>query len=133
EERMARERWPLLAALALLWAALLLLYAAILRGTHGGFVYVLDDPYIHMAMAKHFATVGVWGITPYAFSSSSSSLLWTLLLAGVYRLGGVFELAPLVMTAAAASLLLAALELLLTRLGVPPAARCVALVAVVFF
>src|SRR5262245_63017728 len=130
---MLRERWPLLAALALLWAAHGILTAAILRLTHGTLAYVLDDPYIHMAMAKHLAGWGVWGITPYAFSSSSSSLLWTLLLAGVYYLAGVSELAPLVLCAAAASLLLVTLELLLARVGVPPPARCLALIAVVLF
>jgi hypothetical protein len=130
---MARAHWPLLAALVLLWAALLVLYVAILSRTHGTFVYVLDDPYIHMAMAKHFASGGVWGVTPYAFSSSSSSLLWTLVLAGVYGAFGVRELAPLLLNAVAASLLLVTLELLLRRLRVPSLPRAGALVAVVFF
>jgi hypothetical protein len=52
---------------------------------NGHFVYALDDPYIHMAIARNFARYGVWGVTRYEFSSSTSSLLWTLLLVPAYR------------------------------------------------
>ncbi|WP_419868985.1 glycosyltransferase family protein [Chryseobacterium sp. CT-SW4] len=59
-----------------------------LSGTDYYFTYILDDAYIHLAMAKNFALYGVWGITPYAFSSSSSSPLFTFLLSGfIYVFG----------------------------------------------
>ena len=52
------------------------------------FVYPLDDTYIHMAIAKHFAAHGVWGITPYGFTSCTSSPLFDLLLSAAYFLVG---------------------------------------------
>jgi hypothetical protein len=62
----------------------------------GHFGYPIDDTYIHMAMAKNFALHGVWGVTRYAFSSSTSSPLFTLLLAALYSFTGVHELTPLI-------------------------------------
>lgn len=63
------------------WAALpvLLILAMILWLNHGEFIYSLDDPYIHLALAKQIAQ-GHYGIQPDEFSAPSSSLLWPLLL-----------------------------------------------------
>lgn len=109
----ARSAWPLLAALL----ACILLSAYLLHGTHarndGHLVYALDDAYIHMALAKHWVTDGVFGVTPHEFTFATSSPLWTLLLAGVYALSGVSHDAPLVLNLLCA---LAALVLVFTRL-----------------
>lgn len=58
-----------------------------LARTGGTFVYAQDDPYIHLALARTLADYGVWGIAPNEFASASSSPLWTLLLAGLWKLG----------------------------------------------
>lgn len=46
----------------------------------GGFAFGLDDPYIHLAIARELATRGEWGLGE-GFVSGRSSPLWTALLA----------------------------------------------------
>jgi hypothetical protein len=89
---------PLIVAAVLLWGPVAAMVALALARTGGRLVYPLDDAYIHMAMAKHLARDGVYGVTPFAFSSSSSSPLWTLLLALLDRIIGVRDATPLVLT-----------------------------------
>ncbi|MCK6509940.1 hypothetical protein L6R29_08250 [Myxococcota bacterium] len=71
--------FPLFAMCVLL---IVLVYpmARALDANAGQFVYLLDDPYIHLAIAKNVHLTGVWGISAGHFSSASSSPLWTLLL-----------------------------------------------------
>ncbi|HET7178927.1 MAG TPA: hypothetical protein VFI14_04345, partial [Chryseosolibacter sp.] len=59
------------------------------------FVYPLDDTYIHMTIARNLALHGNWGMNPLDFASASSSILYTLLLASAFLIGGVNELVPL--------------------------------------
>jgi hypothetical protein len=59
------------------------------------FIYPLDDTYINMAVAKNFAAHGVWGVTPFEFSSSSSTPFFILVLSAVYRLTGPSQYVPL--------------------------------------
>ncbi|HET6898569.1 MAG TPA: hypothetical protein VFK70_09485 [Vicinamibacteria bacterium] len=84
-----------------------------------------------MAVARSLARDGVWGVTPYAFTSSTSSLAWPLLLALADLVVGVREATPLVLNLlfAGAALLLADRLLRGASLGL----RAAALVALVFF
>jgi len=63
----------------------------------GHFVYILDDPYIHMNMAKNFSEFGHWATNKLNFTSASSSPLWTLILSGVYFLFGDNEFIPFIL------------------------------------
>jgi hypothetical protein len=108
--------------------AFLLLRAALVH-TGGHLVYALDDAYIHMAVARSLARHGVWGVTPYEFTSSTSSLAWPLLLAGTDLLVGVREATPLVLNLIFAG----AAVLLADRIlrGAPPRLRAGALILLV--
>ena len=104
-----RAHWPLWVSLLILWLATGVLACVSLRQNQGHLVYALDDPYIHMAMAKNFARYGIWGITRYGFTSSSSSLFWTLILSFFYLTAGVNEAIPFIVNILFATLLLLAL------------------------
>ncbi|OCA71655.1 hypothetical protein [Chryseobacterium arthrosphaerae] len=67
-----------------------------LSETENYFTYILDDAYIHLAIARNFAQHGVWGVTEYMFSSSSSSPAFTFLLSGLIYISGNNELIPLI-------------------------------------
>lgn len=128
-----RRHGPLVAVLVLLGGSLGFLYVQASRATSGGNVYVNDDTYIHMALARNLAQHGVWGITRYEFSGSSSSPLWTLLLAACYRVFGPGLLIPLALNVLlAVAVALAVHQWLLRQDLQPPGLRFVAAAAVVF-
>jgi hypothetical protein len=118
---------PLAVFLVSLAAAL----STALKETDGRLIYALDDAYIHMAVAKNLASHGIWGCTPFHFSSSSSSLLWTLGLGIVYRVFQVHDSIPLVLNIAFAIGTLVVANLSLARLGAPPLLRASALLGIV--
>ncbi|MBI5876071.1 MAG: hypothetical protein HZB53_00350 [Chloroflexi bacterium] len=82
-------------ALVSYWAITALIVARAMDATGGRLVYPLDDTYTHMAIARHAAENGVWGVTVHEFSSSSSSPLWVFLLFGIYRVAGTGDVWPL--------------------------------------
>ncbi|HOV98227.1 MAG TPA: hypothetical protein PK595_01500 [Bacteroidota bacterium] len=86
-----------LLAVVLLLGIVYYQYTRMHENTDHHLVYALDDTYIHMAMAKNLAKHGVYGVTKYEFSSSSSSPVWTLLLSLFYVIVGVNEWLPLVL------------------------------------
>ncbi len=95
---------------------------------HGHLVYALDDPYIHMAIAKNLVQHGTWGISPNEFSAASSSPAWTFLLASIYLVAGPNEIAPFVLNLISVALLLGVMDVFLKRGGVLASLRLVALV-----
>jgi hypothetical protein len=89
----------------------------------GELVFPLDDPYIHMAIARSLVERGAWAVTGDDFCSCSSSPAWTLLLAGAYRVAGVADWTPLWLNLAAGFAAVAAAERALRRAGASPALR----------
>jgi hypothetical protein len=92
-----RSNWPAWGAALVYLTVTGLLVIGTLPQTGGQLVYPLDDTYIHMAMAKNLVQHGVWGVTEYGFTSSTSSPLWTGLLALAYLLTGVHSATPLIL------------------------------------
>jgi hypothetical protein len=62
-----------------------LIVALALRATGGRVVYVLDDPAIHLSVARNLADHGTWGAVVGRYESASSSPLWTLVLAAATK------------------------------------------------
>lgn len=91
--------------LGFLWVAVAFLIWETTTQHSGVFIYALDDPYIQMAIAKHLAQTGVWGIRADQFASASSSLLWPLLIASIYIWTGPGILVPLLLNLVTGSLL----------------------------
>jgi hypothetical protein len=74
-----------------------------LHRTGGRWVYALDDPGIHLSVARNLADHGTWGVVPGHFESASSSPLWTVLLAGWIEIApGWTNVAPFVLNVLAA-------------------------------
>lgn len=87
----------ILLPLIILILGLLIFYnITVVTSFAGRFIYPLDDAYIHLSMAKNFAEFSVWGITQYEFSSTTSSPLFTFLLAILIKVFGNWEYIPLV-------------------------------------
>ena len=92
-----RGHGALVAALTFFLVLLAGLHQLAVRYAGGSFTYPLDDTYIHLAMAKHFAQGQGWGISAGHFASSSSSPLWTLLLSAWMGVFGTGDEAPLLL------------------------------------
>ncbi len=86
------------------------LVVASLVTTGGTFVYLIDDPAIHLSMARTLAESGTWGVVPGEFQSASSAPLWTLALSLVYRVApwGAYY-APVVLNVVASIVLIVVL------------------------
>jgi hypothetical protein len=106
----ARRQWLPLAVGALAAAAVLL---RILQLNQGKFIYSMDDPYIHLALATHIAE-GHYGITSGQYSAPASSVLWPLLLAPFSMLA-IEEHVPLIINLVAAGATLILLGSILDR------------------
>ncbi len=99
---------------------------------NGHLVYVLDDPYIHMAVAEQFVNHGVWGVTQYGFTSSSSSVLWPVLLAFFYALFGTNSITPFVLNVVLASASVCIAYLIFRRHNLPAPISLAMLVLIIF-
>lgn len=117
--------WAIVAAIA---AAVL---GAILDINDGKFVYSLDDPYIHLALARHIAAFH-YGINPGEAAAPASSILYPFLL-GLFVPLGIDEFAPLILNIAALSVSVLLIGAIVSRLPGAPAGLTVMLIVLVAF
>ncbi len=101
---------PLIAGLIFIAVTVAALEYVALKKTGGHFCYPLDDTFIHMAVSKNLALHGNWGITPTGFVSTSSSPLFTIVLAVFFKIFSVNVIMPLVVSAVGTLLMLMAMQ-----------------------
>lgn len=124
---------PLLLAVLATVIYVLFLERSIMKITGGVFSYPLDDPFIHMQVARNLAQHGTWGINPSEFASASSSVLYTILLTFLFKVFPVNILIPFVINVIAALVLLTVIHRWLLRQQAGIVARTVILLLVVVF
>jgi len=132
KQRLARST-PFLIASLLFVSALSFLGYQSYRTNDGHLVYTLDDPYVHMAIAKNIVLHGVFGVTRYEFSASTSSPLWTILLAAGYKAFGVVDWLPGVLAAVFALAALYVTNSLCQRFALNALARTIVCCGVLYF
>ncbi len=98
----------------------------------GIFILPIDDAYIHLAVAKHLAVDGVWGVTTAGFTASVSSIAWSLLIAAMFKVTGPSVVVPIGINIAAAAATLIVADARLRRARVGSAWRAAVLQAIVF-
>lgn len=103
---MKKNYLPFIVATSLFLTITLTFLSLSVMNNQGRVIYAGDDIYIHLAMAKNFVQHGVWGVTPFGFTSCSSSPLYTLLLSLIYFVFGVSESAALIINIVFAVLLI---------------------------
>jgi len=90
-----RNCWPVVLCVFAYYISVAWIACSSVKTTGGELIYPLDDTYIHLSIAKSFSQYGVWGYTRYAFSSTTSSPLYTGLLAAGNFVFGQTPLLPL--------------------------------------
>jgi len=105
---------------------------AIINAT-GHIAYGLDDPYIHMAIAKNLALHGVWGVAPNTFAAASSSPIWTAMVAAVFLATGIHDAVPLLLNLFIALTGIVLLGAALTKERLSPLEAAAVAIGVIFF
>lgn len=111
---MQQHRYLLFLPTLLFLLTMLVLEIGVYQAT-GRIVYPIDDPYIHMAMARHLAQDGIYGVSLAGYSASSSAPGWTLMLSSSFLVLGDREWIPLAWNLFAGILLIAWMTFWLQR------------------
>lgn len=128
-----KRHWVLFAGVAVLWITIAVLLLISLKRNDGLFIYLTDDAYIHMAIAKNLAEHGVWGVNRESFTSTSSSLLWTILLSTNYFLFGTRELTSFIMNIVSGTILIVVVYYLVRKFAESRLFIFGALLSMIFF
>ncbi|MBM2815933.1 MAG: hypothetical protein HW421_2695 [Ignavibacteria bacterium] len=97
---------PLLISLIIFWISTAALFNLSCNKNDGHFIYVLDDPYIHLTLARNLISSGTFGIRAGEFSATSSSPFWTLLISFIFSFTGVNVYVPFILNIIFASLII---------------------------
>jgi len=94
--------WVVTIAILLFLIPLLILEYPLLQYSKGLFIYPQDEAYVRMATAKNLVLHGSWRLWDGEFNSASSSILYPLLLAILYKLFGAHLIFPFLINLLAA-------------------------------
>lgn len=130
--KLLKIHWPLIGAVLTFFIYAFILIGLSLNQTQRNYTYPLDDTYIHMAIAKNLALHGQWGIDKYEFTNSSSSPLWTSILALSFLIFGMNHIIPLILNFLIGILLLLVIYVLLRKFRLPSKLIFVTLLLVIF-
>jgi hypothetical protein len=123
--------WPLVFGLVVLFLPIVLIVSNVTRYTHGIFMYPFDDTFIHLTIADNLLK-GNWGVNPNEFSSASSSILYTLLLA-LFRFFSKSSLVPFVINCLGGIVIVIAVHYWLRKHVINYIAQSVIFFLVIFF
>jgi hypothetical protein len=127
------KHWTLILTLIIFWIIVATVFALLYSKNQAHFSYTFDDTYIHLAMVKNLVNHGVWGIHSAGFTSTSSSPLWTLLLALIYYTTGLIELVPFILNIIICSLIIISVNNFLTKKNIQPIFLFPILLSIIFF
>ncbi len=85
-----------------------------------------------MAMAKNLVNDSVWGVSKYNFSSSSSSILWVLILSLLYYIAGISIYLPFILNVIFSFIILLIISLYFKKLCISEYLLFFLLAAVIF-
>jgi len=125
------QSWVLPLAIFIFFIPLLILEYPLLQYSKGVFVYPMDEAYIRMTIAKNIALHGSWGLSGNEFSSSSSSILYPLILAMLYKVIGINLICPFLINLATAIICLTVIQRWLLREGIKPTNQLLILAAII--
>lgn len=131
-KQLLLSKWEFALALLVLFFTIGYVVNISLEMNDGELIYALDDAYIHMSIAKNFVEHNVWGITEHGFTSSSSSIIWPLLLALSYIIFGVNEYSLIIMNILLAALFMYTAHYILKEYGVSSILRLMILLLLAF-
>ena len=89
----------------------------VLRSTGSTFIYALDDPYIHLTIARNLLLHGSYGINPGQYAAASSSPFWVVMLYILNLIFGVNTYYPLIINFILAFILLITADFYLRKLN----------------
>ncbi len=120
-------------ALSALFVPVFFTEHSLMQFTHGVLSYPLDDTYIHMSIAKNLAQTGTWGINPQQFSAASSSILYSILLAVLFKLFSINVLMPFVINIITGIILIIVIQRRLQKEKVVYTWQFIIILLVIFF
>lgn len=120
-------------SLCALFIPVILTEYGVLKFTNGILSYPLDDTYIHMSIAKNLAQNNTWGINANQFSAASSSILYTVLLAALFKIFSANFLIPFVINVITGVILIIIIQKRLQKENINYISQFLIIFLVIFF